>query len=90
MIREANIHIQIIEKRVYIDIHRDRNTKCCGNLKENNHIKNNDSNNSVNNVCSVTQACLTLRGATSGSSAHGISQARILEWVAIPFSRGSF
>ena len=24
-----------------------------------------------------------------GSSAHGISQARILEWVAIPFSRGS-
>ena len=26
----------------------------------------------------------------SGSSVHGISQARILEWVAIPFSRGSF
>ena len=25
-----------------------------------------------------------------GSSVHGISQARILEWVAIPFSRGSF
>ena len=24
-----------------------------------------------------------------GSSAHGISQARALEWVAIPFSRGS-
>ena len=24
-----------------------------------------------------------------GSSVHGISQARILEWVAIPFSRGS-
>ena len=24
-----------------------------------------------------------------GSSAHGILQARILEWVAIPFSRGS-
>ena len=24
-----------------------------------------------------------------GSSAHGIIQARILEWVAIPFSRGS-
>ena len=23
-----------------------------------------------------------------GSSAHGILQARILEWVAIPFSRG--
>ena len=25
-----------------------------------------------------------------GSSAHGISQARILEWVAISFSKGSF
>ena len=24
-----------------------------------------------------------------GSSAHGISQERILEWIAIPFSRGS-
>ena len=24
-----------------------------------------------------------------GSSVHGISQAGILEWVAIPFSRGS-
>ena len=25
-----------------------------------------------------------------GSSVHGILQARILEWVAIPFSRGAF
>ena len=25
-----------------------------------------------------------------GNSVHGILQARILEWVAIPFSRGSF
>ena len=25
-----------------------------------------------------------------GSSVHGISQVRIVEWVAIPFSRGSF
>ena len=25
-----------------------------------------------------------------GSSVHGISQARILKWVAISFSRGSF
>ena len=25
-----------------------------------------------------------------GSSGHGISQARILEWLAVPFSRGSF
>ena len=25
----------------------------------------------------------------AGSSVHGISQGRVLEWVAIPFSRGS-
>ena len=28
-------------------------------------------------------------GSPPGSSVHGILQARILEWVAIPFSRGS-
>ena len=28
-------------------------------------------------------------GSLPGSSVHGILQARILEWVAIPFSRGS-
>jgi len=31
-----------------------------------------------------------MRDRPPGSSVHGISQARILEWVAIPFSRGSF
>ena len=41
----------------------------------------------------VAQLCLTLRSpmdcSPSGSSVHGILQARILEWVAISFSRGS-
>ena len=41
----------------------------------------------------VTQLCLTLCDPVDcsppGSSVHGILQARILEWVAIPFSRGS-
>ena len=41
----------------------------------------------------VTQLCLTLCSpkacSLSGSSVHRILQARILEWVAIPFSRGS-
>ena len=41
----------------------------------------------------VAQSCLTLCdpvGCRSpGSSIHGISQARILEWVAISFSQGS-
>ena len=35
----------------------------------------------------VAQSCLTLR--PHGLSVHGILQARILEWVAFPFSRGS-
>ena len=39
------------------------------------------------------QSCLTLCDAMDysllGYSVHGILQARILEWVAIPFSRGS-
>ena len=39
------------------------------------------------------QSCLTLHDpmdhSPSGSSVHGILQARILEWVAMPFSRGS-
>ena len=37
-------------------------------------------------LCLVTQSCPTL--VNPGSSIHGILQARILEWVAIPFSRG--
>ena len=41
----------------------------------------------------VAQSCPTLcdpmDGSPPGSSVHGILQAKILEWVAIPFSRGS-
>ena len=43
--------------------------------------------------CLVAQLCLTLCDpmdcSLPGSSVHGILQARILEWVAISFSRGS-
>ena len=42
----------------------------------------------------VAQSCSTLCDpidcSPQGSSVHGILQARRLEWVAIPFSRGSF
>ena len=45
-------------------------------------------------LCLVTQLCLTLCDpmdcSPPGFSAHGDSQARILEWIAIPSSRGSF
>ena len=41
----------------------------------------------------VAQSCPTLCSSTDcspqGSSVHGILQARILEWVAVPFFRGS-
>ena len=43
--------------------------------------------------CSVTQLCLTLCNpkdcSLPGFSVHGISQARMPEWVAMPSSRGS-
>ena len=42
----------------------------------------------------VAQLCQTLCDPMDcsllGPSVHGISQARIMEWVAISFSRGSF
>ena len=42
----------------------------------------------------ITQSCLTLcdpmNYSPPGSSVHGILQTRILEWVAILFSRGIF
>ena len=42
---------------------------------------------------SVAQSCLTLCNSmdysTLGSSVNGILWAKILEWVAIPFARGS-
>ena len=44
-------------------------------------------------ACSITQSCLTLCGpmdcSLPGSSVHGIFQARILEQLAISYSRGS-
>ena len=43
-------------------------------------------------LCSVAQSCLTfcdpMNCGLTGSSAHGIFQARILVWVAISYSRG--
>ena len=45
-------------------------------------------------VCLVAQSCPTLCNlmvcSLLGSSVHGILQARILEWVSMPSSRGSF
>ena len=51
------------------------------------------SKNMDQNQVTLTQSCLTLCDpmdcSPPGSSVHGIFQARMLEWVAIPSSRGS-
>ena len=48
----------------------------------------------ITHACSVTESCPTLCDTMDvsppGSSVHGLSQARILEWVAISSSSGSF
>ena len=47
----------------------------------------------VKSESEVAQVCPTLSGpmdcSLAGSSIHGIFQARVLEWVAMPSSRGS-
>ena len=42
----------------------------------------------IHSSCQVAQSCLTLCNPVD-YTAHGILQARILEWVAFPFSRAS-
>ena len=41
-------------------------------------------------VSQFFSVCNPMDCSPPGSSVHGILQARILEWVAIPFSRGIF
>ena len=56
------------------------------------HIKK-TSKNMIESESEVAQSCPTLCDpmdcSLPGSSVHGILQARVLEWVAISFSRGS-
>ena len=46
---------------------------------------------SIHLCCAVLSLslCNPMDSSLPGSSVHGILQARILEWVAVPFSRGS-
>ena len=57
-----------------------------------NFLKNRDKNRETlksRSVCySVESDSVTPWTSPPGSSVHGILQARILDWVAIPFSRG--
>ena len=63
------------------------------------HLRKNFSFLKNSSICApvkvlVAQSCPTpcnpIDCSPPGSSVHGILQARILEWVVIPFSRGSF
>ena len=62
-------------------------------INENNTFTSEKLKINLKGACLVTQSCLILCDSMDctipGSSVHGISQARILEWVAIPFSRGT-
>ena len=55
-------------------------------------VKDGRTSHCITYCCLVTKSCLTLCDrmdcSPPGSSVHGISKARILEWVAISFSRG--
>ena len=54
--------------------------------KENHHLEEIFAHPPVK--VKVTQSCLTICDPMD-YTVHGIFQARILEWVAVPFSRGS-
>ena len=64
----------------------------CFNNSIDMHIFNIREQHSVK-IVKVAHLCLslcdTMDGSLPGSPVHGILQARILEWVTIPFSRGS-
>ena len=67
---------------------------CLRKTKQNIGVRGERKRPVIRMICVFSRsACLTLWGPTDcsppGSSVHGISQARILEWVAISSSRGS-
>ena len=57
------------------------------------HFQAQNQTPDILSIVLVAQSCPTLCNpmdcSAPGSSVHGIPQARILEWVAMPFSRGS-
>ena len=67
-------------------------TECLAGYKESDMT--NTQSPHTDTECMCTQSCLTLCDPMDcsllGFSVHGIFQARVLEWVAISFSRGSF
>ena len=56
--------------------------------KQNHHLEEIFARSPVKVKVKATQSCLTFCDPMDYTS-HGILQVRILEWVAVPFSRGS-
>ena len=76
----------LLDNKYHFVLHNDRVLVTCGHRMSNpSKVKESESE--------VAQSCPTLCDPVDcsppGSFVHGILQARILEWVAIPFSRGS-
>ena len=69
-----SMHIRFIQQKI-------RETEGCGNTQMS-KVLDRDS------CCSVTKSCPALCNPMA-YTVHGILQARIPEWVAVPFSRGS-
>ena len=77
--------MQQVEKQKYRLMEQDR--KPGTNLYTYVHLTVNKGGKTVK--VKVTQSCPTLCNPMYYYTVHGILQARILEWVAFPFSRGS-
>ena len=75
-VREVRFHYSLLKKPVSFTAKRGT----CISLRS--HI-------AVQSLSHVQLFCDPIDCSLPGSSVHGISQARILEWVAISFSRGS-
>ena len=82
--------LQHLSSKIWAEGHGNKNKTA------NSHVELKSIWKDLNNemyVYSVTQLCLTfcdhMDCSPPGSSVHGIFQARLVEWVAIPFSRGS-
>ena len=58
-------------------------------LKENQHSLSRQIDRQIVKSLSRVQLFATPWTSPAGSSVHGILQARVLEWVSMPFSRGS-
>ena len=89
---KSAIAIQLLSRHTLVRTHYSRNhTKCWGYS----HVRHGacEAPTLEERESEVAQSCPTLCDpmdcSLSGSSVHGIFQARVLEWIAISFSRGS-